>query len=209
VSGSGTANVERVHELTLPIETARLTLRPFTKTDFEDTFAYLSRADVVRYLYWEPATREGFSETLDRKIARTTLVPGGHGLNLAVVPRDVGRVVGDVSLWWQSEVHRGAEIGFVFHPDHQGRGYARESAQALLRLAFAELGLHRVTGRLDARNIASAGLLERLGMRREAHLIENEWVKGEWTDELMYAVLDREWEGSDHSSVRTSSSPSA
>ena len=63
----------------------------------------------------------------------------------------------------------------------------------MLRLAFAELGLHRVVGRLDARNTASAAVLERLGMRREAHLVDNEWVKGEWCSELDYAVLAQEW----------------
>jgi RimJ/RimL family protein N-acetyltransferase len=35
--------------------------------------------------------------------------------------------------------------------------------------------------------------MERLGMRREAHLLENEFVKGEWADEFDYAMLEREW----------------
>ena len=63
----------------------------------------------------------------------------------------------------------------------------------MLRIGFEELGLHRIAGRLDARNEASARVLERLGMRREAHLVENEFVKGEWTDELVYAMLEQEW----------------
>jgi RimJ/RimL family protein N-acetyltransferase len=79
------------------------------------------------------------------------------------------------------------------HPDHQGHGYATEATGLVLRLGFEELGLHRIVGRLDARNVASAGVLERLGMRREAHLRENEFVKGEWVDELVYAMLASEW----------------
>ncbi len=63
----------------------------------------------------------------------------------------------------------------------------------LLSLGFEEMKLHRIVGRCDARNTASARLLERLGMRREAHLVQNEWVKGEWTDELIFAMLDGEW----------------
>jgi RimJ/RimL family protein N-acetyltransferase len=66
----------------------------------------------------------------------------------------------------------------------------------MLRVAFADLGLRRVVGRMDARNTASAGVLERLGMRREAHLVENEWVKGEWCSELDYAVLADVWSAS-------------
>jgi hypothetical protein len=71
-----------------------------------------------------------------------------------------------------------------------------EAGRVLLRLAFEDLGLHRVIGRLEARNTASARVLERLGMRREAHLVENEYVKEEWQSELVYAILDREWAGS-------------
>ena len=63
----------------------------------------------------------------------------------------------------------------------------------MLAFAFEELGLHRVVGRLEPRNTGSARVLEKLGMRREAHLVENEWVKGEWQSELVYALLAREW----------------
>ena len=81
----------------------------------------------------------------------------------------------------------------MVHPEHHGRGYGKEGALLLLRLGFEELRLHRIVGRCDARNAASARLMERLGMRREAHLLENEFVKGEWADELDYAMLEREW----------------
>jgi RimJ/RimL family protein N-acetyltransferase len=83
------------------------------------------------------------------------------------------------------------------HPDHQGLGYATEMARPLLRIAFEDLGLHRVTGALDARNAASARVLEKLGMRREAHLVENAFVKGEWQSELIYAILATEWRAAD------------
>ena len=75
----------------------------------------------------------------------------------------------------------------------QGRGYATEGGRAILRLAFEDLGMHRVIARLEARNEASAVACERLGMRREAHHVENEWIKGEWQSELIYAILEREW----------------
>ena len=98
-----------------------------------------------------------------------------------------------MSLIWRSEEHRIGEVGYLFNPAHAGRGYATEASRALLQVGFEELGLHRIIGRLDVRNAASARVLERLGMRREAHFVQNEWLKGEWTDELVYAMLDREW----------------
>jgi RimJ/RimL family protein N-acetyltransferase len=63
----------------------------------------------------------------------------------------------------------------------------------LLDLAFGPVGLHRVVGQCDGRNAASARLMTSLGMRREAEFISNEFVKGEWTDELVFALLEDEW----------------
>jgi RimJ/RimL family protein N-acetyltransferase len=98
-----------------------------------------------------------------------------------------------VSLERASREHQQGEVGYVLHPDHQGHGFATEAATVMLRLGFEILGFHRIVGRLDARNEASARVLERLGMRREAHLRENEFIKGEWCDELVYAMLASEW----------------
>jgi len=92
-----------------------------------------------------------------------------------------------------SERDRTAEIGFILDPRHQGKGFATEAARGLLDWVFTTAGFHRVIGRTEARNAASARVLEKLGMRLEAHFVENEWVKGEWQSELVYAVLDREW----------------
>ena len=85
------------------------------------------------------------------------------------------------------------EIGFVFNPDLQGRGYGYEASQAILNFGFEKLGLQRITGRCDPRNTASAGLLRKLGFKQEAHLIENVWAKGEWTDELIFAIRSSQW----------------
>ncbi|MBM0258068.1 GNAT family N-acetyltransferase [Micromonospora sp. 4G55] len=176
----------------LPLRTDRLDLRLFTADDFAAL-----RLPVPRRRHPLPLLR---GERRGRQ-------PGGAGpqarpgalraegdvLNLALVLRETGAVIGDVLLIWTSVAHRQGEIGYVLHPDHAGHGYATEAAREMLRLGFDELGLHRIVGRLDARNTASARVLERLGMRREAHLRENELVKGEWTDEAVYALLAREW----------------
>jgi RimJ/RimL family protein N-acetyltransferase len=122
-------------------------------------------------------------------------LPDGEGgrLSLAVVLPETGAVIGDVVLFLRSQEHRQGEIGYVFHPDHGGHGYATEAARMMLRLGFEEFGLHRIIGRIDAWNTASARVLERLGMRREAHFAQNKIVRGEWSDEVVYAMLEDEW----------------
>jgi RimJ/RimL family protein N-acetyltransferase len=176
-----------------PIDTERLTLRPHTKDDFDDVYAFQSRPEVARYLYWDARTPDEVRDALEEKVGESVLTDDGQRLSLAVVWRETGQVVGQVSLKWLSREHRQGEIGFVFHPDYQGRGLAREAAEVVLRLGFADLGLHRVIGRCDSLNVASYRLLERLGMRREAHFVHDEIFKGTWGDQYVYAMLDDEW----------------
>lgn len=179
---------------TYPITTARLLLRPFTMDDLDALYAIQSRPDVTRYLYWEPRTRDEVSEAIATRVQRTALEAEGDTLVLAIELRETGALVGDVNLHWLSEAHRQGEIGFVLHPDYHGQGYAREAAVEMLRLGFEGLRMHRIIGRCDGANGASARLMERLGMRREAHLRQNEFVKGEWCDEFVYAMLADEWQ---------------
>jgi len=126
-------------------------------------------------------------------VGGTELLDEDDWISTAVCLRETGELVGDTMLHWVSREHRVGEIGFMFHPDHHGRGYATESALPLMDFGFEVCGFHRIIGRLEARNGASARVLEKLGMRREALLIENELVKGEWQSEIDYAILEREW----------------
>jgi RimJ/RimL family protein N-acetyltransferase len=181
------------YQLTLPLETERLVLRAFRETDFDAVFAMRSNADVARYLYWEPESEDAARRALAKKLASVALHSEGDVLALAAVERSSGELVADMILHWVSSEHSLGEIGYIVDPGHAGRGFATEAAAPLLAIAFDELGLHRVIGRAEARNGASARVLEKLGMRREAHLVENEFVKGEWQSEVVYAMLDREW----------------
>ena len=176
-----------------PIRTPRLALRPFTADDLDALYEFHRLAEVTRYLYHEPRNRAQVSVLLEGKMTASVLTADGKALCLAAELAATGQLVGDCTLFWLSRAHQQGEIGFIFDPAFQGRGLATEAAAALLRLGFEGLGLHRIIGRCDGRNRGSAKVMEHNGMRREAHLIENEFVKGEWTDELAYAILDREW----------------
>jgi RimJ/RimL family protein N-acetyltransferase len=176
-----------------PLRTERLLLRPFGDDDLQALYLMQSREDVTRYLYWGPRSPDEARHMLERLMRMTAIDDDSSALRLAALLQDSGVLIGDFSLQRVSREHGQGEIGFIVHPDHHGKGYATEGASLLLRLGFEELELHRIVGRCDARNTASARLMERLGMRREAHLRENEFVKGEWCDELIYAMLASEW----------------
>lgn len=177
-----------------PLRTERLVLRPWEAGDLEAMHEIQRDPEVCRYLYNEPLTLEETRERLTRKIATDAFRNEGDWMGCAVTLASTGELVADGSLAWTSESHKQGEIGFAVHPAHQGKGYATEMSRPLLAFGFEVVGLHRIVGRLEARNTGSARVLTKLGMRREAYLIENEWVKGEWQSELVYAMLAAEWE---------------
>lgn len=176
-----------------PVRTERLLLRPTTLADLDAIHAYKSQPEVCRYLPYQPMSRETVAARLAGDWSRTALTEPGQALNLGVEHQASGQLIGDVVLFWRSAPNRTGEIGYVFSPDAKGQGYATEAARALLRLAFTDLGLHRVFAELDRRNGASAALLERLGMRREALFRQDVWFKDEWSDTLVYAMLAEEF----------------
>ena len=176
-----------------PLKTDRLLLRPFEERDLDDVFAYRSLPEVNTYLYSEPYTHEQAAENLAKWGNQHELTEEGQSLVLAVVLPEEDRVIGKVDLKWLSEQHRQGEIGYTFNPAFQGKGYAREAAEVLLKLGFEDLGLHRIIAQCDPRNEPSWRLMERLNMRREAHFKEFEIFKGEWGGLFIYAMLDEEY----------------
>jgi RimJ/RimL family protein N-acetyltransferase len=183
----------RVPRFETPIETERLLLRAFRREDLEALYAMQSDPEIARFLPRQSRSREETEQVLARRIASRELVADDDELSLAVERRDDGRTIGDLTLWLRSAESSQAEIGYVFAADAGGRGFATEAVRALVGLAFDGLGAHRVYARADARNGASRRLLERLGMRLEAHFRESEIFKGEWGEEVVYAILAAEW----------------
>ena len=176
----------------LPIQTERLVLREFRLEDFEALLPFHSDPGNVLYVPFDPRTPENMQVALDKKIGGASLAAGGDHLDLAVALHD-GTVVGDLVVMLHSVEHGTVEVGWIFDPMHGGRGYATEAVRALLDLVFGGVQARRVVARVDARNAASLRLCERVGMRQEAHLLENEVFKGGLSSEIDYALLSREW----------------
>lgn len=173
-------------------ETDRLTIRRMREGDAEACLVWMGDPEVARYEYWDPYTLEKLRVEF-REVAEVP--PASIGVwNLhGVVLRETGAIVGCVLVRMQDEVHRQAEIGFHFHKMYWGRGLATEAAKGLITFGFDTMRAHRIFGIADARNAASVRVMEKLGMRREAEHRENTFVKGEWCDEVVYAVLEQEW----------------
>jgi RimJ/RimL family protein N-acetyltransferase len=176
----------------LPVRTERLVLREFRPEDFDALLPFHSDPENVLYVPFEPRTPEQMRVALEKKIAGTSLNGAGDHLDLAVTLHG-GTVVGDLVVMLHEVEHGTVEAGWIFDPAHGGRGYATEAVRALFDLVFRDLQARRVVARVEERNTASLRLCERVGMRQESRLVENELFKGELTTEIDFGLLSREW----------------
>ncbi len=179
---------------TYPIESTRLQLRPVGEEDATALLDYHASPDVHRFLPMGPMDAESVMQRITSgPWSWTSIEDESDSLVLGVELRETGQLVGDVMLAWSSRRNESGEIGYVFNPSFAGRGYATEAADELLRLAFMDLGLHRVVARIVADNEASLAVAARLGMRKEAYLVESWQSDGAWYDEVHCGILRSEW----------------
>lgn len=174
------------------LETERLFFRKFNKNDWEDLHDYLSRESVCEF---EPYYPFSMSESKDEAARRS-----GLDCFIALCLKENLKLIGN--LYFQllePEEFRTWELGFVLNPDFQGFGYATESCNALIGTLFEKYGARRIVAYCNPKNKSSWNLLERLGMRREGHLIGNVFFKKDsegnplWNDTYEYAILSEEW----------------
>jgi ribosomal-protein-alanine N-acetyltransferase len=177
-----------------PLETERLLLREFRPEDFDDIQAYASDHEVSRYMEWGPNTPEITRKVLDDRLMDQTVWPRAN-VNLGVELKSEERLIGSIRLGVSDLANRTGDFGYAYHRNYWRRGYATEAAHILLGAAFEKLGLHRIYATCDVRNAGSWGVIEKLGMRREATLIEDTLRRDGWRDSHVYAVLEREWAG--------------
>ena len=170
----------------LDLETARLHIRAFAEGDWRGVHEYLSAPGMRHFVPERPATPEETRVFVNQNLA-------GEARQHALVLRDGNVLIGHVGFhpWFGPQTH---EVGWAVAPEHQGRGYATEAALGLLAHGFDTLGLHRIVATCQPENIPSVRVMEKLGLRREAHFRKcMPAPERGWWDEYFYALLDEEW----------------
>ena len=180
----------------LPVQTDRLILRAFERSDIEGLAAYHVLPSVQRYVFSRTRDASQVATALNLMRGHVSLQRPGDTLTLAMVRKGDQQLVGHVSLHWSDATAGQGEVRFVINPSYAGQGYANEAISTLLDLAFDHYRIHRIFIRCDGRNHHSIKLLQQIGMRLEAHYREHALFQGEWDEELHFAILDREWQRS-------------
>jgi RimJ/RimL family protein N-acetyltransferase len=171
------------------LRSERLLLRDFRGDDFEAVHAYATDLEVVRYMTWGPNSEADTRDFLKRAQSHVQVDPR-VGFELAVIRERSDDLIGGVGLHVDGFK---AMLGYCFARFAWGQGYATEAARVLVDFGFTSLGLHRVWACCDPENPGSIGVLRKLGMRQEGHLKQDCRVRGEWRDNLLFAILEDEW----------------
>ncbi|ODT73780.1 MAG: hypothetical protein ABS76_38490 [Pelagibacterium sp. SCN 64-44] len=177
----------------MPITTAHLLLRPFERGDCDAAARYLTLPSVQRYVERPIRYAEDVARAVGAMRNQVVLHRPGDVFTLAMVRRGDKRLAGQVSLKWSDATAGQGEIRFAIDPALSGQGYLTEAITALFDVAFDHFRVHRVMVRCDGRSHHSIKLMQKLGMRLEAHYREHALFQGEWDEELHFALLDREW----------------
>jgi RimJ/RimL family protein N-acetyltransferase len=174
------------------LSSERLILRRFTDSDLAPFLAYRNDPAISKYQSWDVFSREEALRFIKEQKSLEPCLPG-RWFQFAIELKQTRALIGDCALKVDAQDERQAEIGFTLARAYQGKGYASEAVSRLLDFLFQDRGLHRVVAITDCENQSSVALLERTGMRREGHFIQNIWFKGKWADEYSYAILRTEW----------------
>lgn len=172
--------------------TTRLRLDVLRESDAQTLFHYRSDPSVALYQGWCPASSDEALDFIKSQQSISLDVPDSW-VQLAIRLSGDDTLIGDLGLHIPAEVDGSYEFGITIAPAYQGKGFAREAVQALFDFLFRTLGAHRVHASIDPRNLTSAALLRSVGMRQEAHFRESLKLRGEWVDDVIFAILAREW----------------
>jgi RimJ/RimL family protein N-acetyltransferase len=176
------------------IVTERLCLLPLRADDLPAFVAYRSSPEVARYQSWDETYSMAAAERFLASQQGAVLGQPGEWVQLAAIDRISGAPPGDCAVRVVADQPATAEVGVTLAPDHQGRGLATEALAAVMATLFEKHEVHRIYAEADDRNVGVQRLLERLGLRCEARMVEADWFKDEWSTLRVYAILRREWE---------------
>ncbi|WP_199368495.1 MULTISPECIES: GNAT family protein [unclassified Devosia] len=179
--------------LRFPIETAHLILRPFERADVKAVSRYHALPTLARYLERPSRYAGDEADAVELMRKQTDLVRPGDVLTLALCRKGDERLIGQVSLRWYDAMARQGEMTFAIEPTMSGQGYLTQALSTMFELGFDHFNMHRIVVRSDARSHNTVKLLQKLGMRLEAHYREHALYQGDWDEEMHFALLDRDW----------------
>lgn len=176
----------------MKLETERLIIRPINLDDKNDIFEYRRDKEINKYQGWIPETLNDVEISIG-KIAKQINEPETW-FQVVLVEKVNQKLIGDLGIHFLGNENKQVEFGCTLNKDFQNKGYATEAVTAVIDYLFNELNKHRIIASIDPENQNSVRLVERIGFRKEAHFVESLLINGKWVDDVIYALLEKDWE---------------
>jgi RimJ/RimL family protein N-acetyltransferase len=173
------------------LETKRLIIRPISLDDKNEVFEYRSDTETNKYQGWIPKTIDDVI-TFIGKVSKQINKPETW-FQFVIIEKENQKIIGDLGMHFFDSENKQAEIGCTLNKNYQNKGYATESVKRVIDYLFKDLNKHRIITSIDPDNKNSIRLVERIGFRKEAHFIESLLINGEWVDDLIYALIEKDW----------------
>ena len=173
------------------LETKRTRIRPIRKEDNKDIFRYRSDLELNKYQDWIPTKLA----EVDRFIASNpeSINEPMSWFQMVIIEKTTNQIIGDIGIHFKDATNFQSEIGCTIKDDYQDNGFATETLTAIIDFLFKNLNKHRISVSIDPENFNSIKLAEKLGFRKEALFRESLLIRGEWVDDLVYGMLQKEW----------------
>ncbi len=178
-------------------QSSRLLLRALEPKDAQRLYEYRNQPDVMLFQGWTPQSPQEVVEHANLMTNQEFAKAGTwYQVVLALLPEiDTNQtVIGDVAFCIEPELKKQSELGIAIDTNFHGKGYALEAINALVNYLFTRFNLHRIHVSIDPENHASRKLFKRCNFREEGHLKQAVFFKGEWTDDIIMAILKSEWQ---------------
>lgn len=179
----------------IQLESERLLLREFLRSDWAQVHEYAQDPEVVRYMEWGPNTQRDTKSFIDVALACQKDRPRRIYEFAVLLKSEERRLIGACGIRLNEADFKQADIGYCYNKNYWGKGYASEAGAMAVEFAFKTLDLHRLVATCDAQNLASFRIMEKLHMRREGHFIQDKKIKDSYRDTYLYAILQSEWRG--------------
>ena len=173
------------------LETERLLIRPITIEDKNEIFAYRRDKETNKYQGWIPETIEEVEVFIDKISKQINIAE--TWFQFVIVNKECNKIIGDIGIHFIDKANQQTEIGCTLNKDFQNKGFATEALKNVIDYLFNELNKHRIIASIDPENKSSIRLVERLGFRKEAHFIQSLFINDKWVDDLIYALIEKDW----------------
>lgn len=176
----------------MKFKTNRLIIRPITLNDKIDIFNYRSDKETNQFQSWIPDTIKDVENFINN--TSTKIDEPKTWFQFVIIEKESGKIIGDIGIHFFDKDNKQVELGCTLDKYFHNKGYATEALICVINYLFCDLNKHRIITSIDPFNKNSIRLVQRIGFRKEAHFIESLFVKGKWVDDIIYALIEKDWE---------------